>query len=54
VTEPAGPFGNSNCDSPSDLAQSLLGAINDIAHDAAFVIFTGDVVERMSNIRSDE
>ncbi|KAI0342172.1 sphingomyelin phosphodiesterase [Trametopsis cervina] len=45
VTEPAEPFGNSHCDSPPDLAQSLLGAVQEFGHDAAFAIFTGDVVE---------
>ncbi|KAI0702327.1 sphingomyelin phosphodiesterase [Cytidiella melzeri] len=45
ITEPAQPFGNPKCDSPSDLAQSLLGAVEEFGHDAAFVIFTGDVVE---------
>ncbi|KAI0031271.1 acid sphingomyelinase [Vararia minispora EC-137] len=45
INEPAGPFGNGRCDSPSDLAQSLLGAVQEIGHDAAFAIFTGDVVE---------
>ncbi|KAI0342171.1 sphingomyelin phosphodiesterase [Trametopsis cervina] len=45
ITEPAEPFGNHKCDSPSDLAQSLLGAVQEFGHDAAFAIFTGDVVE---------
>ena len=45
ITDPAKPFGNHKCDSPSRLAQSLLGAVEELGHDAAFIIFTGDVVE---------
>ncbi|KAJ7131701.1 Metallo-dependent phosphatase-like protein [Mycena crocata] len=41
-SEPAGPFGNRNCDSPAGLAKSMLEAIS--AHHT-FSIFTGDVVE---------
>ncbi|KAF8591358.1 sphingomyelin phosphodiesterase [Ramaria rubella] len=46
VTEPAGPFGNLHCDSPPDLADSMLDAINQFGSHAKFSIFTGDVVER--------
>ncbi|EIM91610.1 acid sphingomyelinase [Stereum hirsutum FP-91666 SS1] len=46
VSDPAGPFGNTNCDSPVSLSRSLLGAMNVIGIDAKFSIFTGDVVER--------
>ncbi|KAI0083450.1 sphingomyelin phosphodiesterase [Irpex rosettiformis] len=45
ITEPAELFGNHKCDSPPDLAQSLLSAIQEFGSDAAFAIFTGDVVE---------
>ncbi|EIM91606.1 sphingomyelin phosphodiesterase [Stereum hirsutum FP-91666 SS1] len=45
VSEPAQPFGNSHCDSPGILAQSLIEAMNEIGNDALFSIFTGDVVE---------
>lgn len=45
VSEPAQPFGNSHCDSPGILAQSLIEAMNEIGKDALFSIFTGDVVE---------
>ncbi|KAI0311070.1 sphingomyelin phosphodiesterase [Amylostereum chailletii] len=45
ITEPAGPFGNSQCDSPIDLAQSMLGAVGSLGKGAKFAIFTGDVVE---------
>lgn len=45
VSEPAGPNGNSNCDSPVTLADSMLEAAQQFANDAAFTIFTGDVVE---------
>ncbi|KAF7316260.1 Sphingomyelin phosphodiesterase [Mycena indigotica] len=40
--EPAGPFGNRNCDSPVVLAKSLLKKISAMH---AWSIFTGDVVE---------
>ncbi|KIK68505.1 hypothetical protein GYMLUDRAFT_35936 [Collybiopsis luxurians FD-317 M1] len=43
ITDPAQPFGNSKCDSPPDLADSMLEAVN--SFNAKFVIFTGDVVE---------
>ncbi|KAF5392860.1 hypothetical protein D9757_000989 [Collybiopsis confluens] len=42
ITEPAKRFGNSKCDSPTSLADSMLDAVNAI--NAKFVIFTGDVV----------
>ncbi|KAI0291225.1 acid sphingomyelinase [Multifurca ochricompacta] len=42
--EPAGAFGESRCDSPIDLAQSMLGAIRQVAGDARFAVLTGDVV----------
>ncbi|KAJ5233042.1 hypothetical protein N7468_005998 [Penicillium chermesinum] len=42
---PAGPFGNNKCDSPVDLEESMYKAIQSFASDAAFSIFTGDVVE---------
>ncbi|KAF8591354.1 sphingomyelin phosphodiesterase [Ramaria rubella] len=45
ITEPAQPFGNSHCDSPGDLAGSLLDAMNEIGSQARFSIFTGDVIE---------
>ncbi|KAJ7640733.1 Metallo-dependent phosphatase-like protein [Mycena polygramma] len=43
--EPAGPFGNPNCDSPIGLAMSMLEQIS--AHHT-WSIFTGDVVEGSS------
>jgi len=43
--EPAQPFGNPKCDSPSNLAESLLNAILEIVPNARFSIFTGDVIE---------
>ncbi|KAJ3783471.1 sphingomyelin phosphodiesterase [Lentinula aff. detonsa] len=43
ITDPAQPFGNSKCDSPPSLADSMLDAVN--SFNAQFVIFTGDVVE---------
>ncbi|TFY73601.1 hypothetical protein EWM64_g10411, partial [Hericium alpestre] len=45
VTEPAGPFGNHGCDSPSTFADSLVQAVNTIGAKASFSIFTGDIVE---------
>lgn len=43
--DPAGPFGNTKCDSPLSLEQSLYEAIGGLVPDSAFTIFTGDVVE---------
>ncbi|THH12668.1 hypothetical protein EW146_g7480 [Bondarzewia mesenterica] len=45
VTEPAGPFGNSKCDSPGILGQSLLHATKQLAEQSKFSIFTGDVID---------
>ena len=45
VSIPAGPNGNSQCDSPISLADSLIDAVGSIG--AKFVIFTGDVAERL-------
>lgn len=42
---PAGEYGNVNCDSPRSLEESMYDAILKYAPDAAFAIFTGDVVE---------
>src|ERR1700761_3324559 len=51
ITDPALPFGNSHCDSPPSLAQTLLNAMTDksLIGDVEFAIFTGDVVEGKSN-----
>ncbi|KAF5392862.1 hypothetical protein D9757_000982 [Collybiopsis confluens] len=43
VTDPAQAFGNSKCDSPPSLADSLLEAVN--SYNAKFVISTGDIVD---------
>ncbi|KAJ3759690.1 sphingomyelin phosphodiesterase [Lentinula raphanica] len=48
ITDPAQPFGNSKCDSPISLADSMLEAVN--SFNAQFVIFTGDVVEVTSDL----
>ncbi|KAJ7198282.1 sphingomyelin phosphodiesterase [Mycena pura] len=45
-TVPAGPNGNSHCDSPVPLADSMLEAVERLK--PAFSIFTGDVVERLN------
>lgn len=42
---PCGPNGNHQCDSPKTLEQSLYAAIEQYAPNAAFALFTGDVVE---------
>ncbi|KAJ4141143.1 hypothetical protein NW768_000350 [Fusarium equiseti] len=42
---PAGPFGEHTCDSPTSLEDSMYKAIREIVPDAAFTIFTGDVVD---------
>ncbi|PHH89254.1 hypothetical protein CDD83_6421 [Cordyceps sp. RAO-2017] len=44
-TSPAGPHGDHKCDVPISLEQSMYRAINEIAPDAAFSIFTGDIVD---------
>lgn len=41
---PAGPFGDTHCDPPASLEQSMVAAINSFIPNAAFTIFTGDVV----------
>ncbi|KAG9952538.1 acid sphingomyelinase, partial [Aureobasidium melanogenum] len=42
---PAGAYGNNKCDSPRILEQSMYNAIKSLVPDAAFSLFTGDVVE---------
>ncbi|KAI1484656.1 sphingomyelin phosphodiesterase [Biscogniauxia mediterranea] len=42
---PAGPYGEHTCDSPVSLEQSMYAAIKEIVPDAAFSIFTGDIVD---------
>lgn len=55
VTEyPAGPYGNSECDSPVSLEESLYKAIEDLVPNRAFTIFTGDVVEGAVWLVTDE
>jgi sphingomyelin phosphodiesterase len=41
----AGAYGNTQCDSPRSLEQSMYNAIKTLVPDAAFSLFTGDVVE---------
>ncbi|KAI0881108.1 sphingomyelin phosphodiesterase [Annulohypoxylon maeteangense] len=43
--KPADPFGEHTCDAPATLEESMYAAINAIAPDAAFGIFTGDIVD---------
>ncbi|KAI1135224.1 putative acid sphingomyelinase [Hypoxylon sp. FL0543] len=42
---PAGPNGEHTCDAPISLEESMYAAIRDIVPDAAFSIFTGDIVD---------
>ncbi|KAJ6784614.1 hypothetical protein PWT90_07389 [Aphanocladium album] len=42
---PAGPFGDHKCDTPIDLEQSMYSAIKELVPDAAFSVFTGDIVD---------
>ncbi|KAI8964894.1 sphingomyelin phosphodiesterase [Daldinia sp. FL1419] len=42
---PAGPYGEHTCDSPVSLEESMYAAIQEIAPNASFAIFTGDVVD---------
>lgn len=42
---PAGVYGEPYCDSPVTLEESMYAAIESLVPDAAFTIFTGDVVE---------
>ncbi|UNI16667.1 Sphingomyelin phosphodiesterase [Purpureocillium takamizusanense] len=42
---PAGPYGDHNCDTPISLEESMFNAIKELVPDAAFAIFTGDVVD---------
>jgi len=42
---PCGPNGNHQCDTPKTLEDSLYAAVKKVAPNAAFALFTGDVVE---------
>ncbi|KAI2471916.1 sphingomyelin phosphodiesterase [Annulohypoxylon bovei var. microspora] len=42
---PASPHGEHTCDAPSSLEDSMYAAIKNIAPDAGFAIFTGDIVD---------
>ncbi|GFG18793.1 hypothetical protein IFM5058_09370 [Aspergillus udagawae] len=42
---PAGKFGDHSCDTPLSLEESMYAAIQQLVPNAAFTIFTGDVVE---------
>lgn len=44
-SSPAGPNGNHNCDAPKSLEASMYEAIEQVAPNAAFVLFTGDIVD---------
>ncbi|KAI5478729.1 hypothetical protein MNV49_004654 [Pseudohyphozyma bogoriensis] len=45
ISHPAGKFGNEHCDSPVDLVDSMLRAIEEHVPNKDFTIFTGDIVE---------
>ncbi|AEO67682.1 uncharacterized protein THITE_2116556 [Thermothielavioides terrestris NRRL 8126] len=42
---PAGPNGEHTCDAPISLEESMYAAIRSVAPDAAFALFTGDIVD---------
>ena len=42
---PAGPNGDHNCDAPISLEESMYAAIKKLVPNAAFAIFTGDIVD---------
>lgn len=44
-SSPAGPNGDHHCDAPVSLEQSMYAAIKQVAPNAAFSIFTGDIVD---------
>lgn len=41
---PAGPYENTNCDSPLSLEESMYAAVKQFAPNAEFTLFTGDLV----------
>ncbi|KAK3062096.1 hypothetical protein LTS18_004828 [Coniosporium uncinatum] len=45
TSSPAGPFGDYACDVPVSLEESMHTAISEIAPNAAFTTFTGDIVD---------
>ncbi|RKK82020.1 hypothetical protein BFJ69_g3307 [Fusarium oxysporum] len=45
AVSPAGPYGEHTCDSPASLEHSMYEAIKRLVPDAAFTIFTGDIVD---------
>lgn len=44
---PAGPNGDHKCDTPESLEESMYKAIHEAVPDAAFSVFTGDIVDHM-------
>ncbi|QSZ33773.1 hypothetical protein DSL72_005344 [Monilinia vaccinii-corymbosi] len=44
-SSPAGKYGNSKCDAPISLEESMYAAIKKIVPDATATLFTGDIVE---------
>lgn len=42
---PAGTFGSHHCDTPKILEESMYAAIREVAPNAAFALFTGDIVD---------
>lgn len=45
TTHPAGPFGDHKCDTPVTLENSMYEFIKDEFPNAAFALFTGDIVD---------
>lgn len=42
---PAGPYGDTHCDAPISLEQSMYAAIKSLVPDATLTLFTGDIVD---------
>ena len=42
---PAGPYGNTNCDAPISLEDSMYAAIKNLVPNASLTLFTGDIVD---------
>ena len=45
TSNPAGPYGNTRCEPPTSLEDSMYAAIKKTVPELAFSIFTGDVIE---------
>ncbi|KAF3092583.1 hypothetical protein TWF569_009018 [Orbilia oligospora] len=54
TSNPAGPFGSTGCDTPVSLERSMFQAIKELAGDADFMIFTGDILDAALWLQSQE